>query len=54
MYERTEGGDGPISQQGGSLSYTAKRQGVEAGVIESTGSAFFFNGKEWVHVWISD
>jgi len=53
-YERTEALDGPISEPGERESYTSKRQGLVAGAIESTGAAFFLDGKHWVHVWISD
>jgi hypothetical protein len=53
-YERTEALDGPISEPGERERYTSKRQGLVAGAIESSGAAFFFDGKGWVHVWISD
>ncbi len=53
-YERTEALDGPISEPGERGKYTSKRQGLVAGGIESSGAVFFFDGKGWVHVWISD
>jgi hypothetical protein len=53
-YERTEALDGPVSEPGERDSYVSTRQGVVAGAIESSGVAFFFEGKAWVHVWISD
>jgi hypothetical protein len=53
-YERTDALDGPITEPGERGKYTAKREGIVTGAIESTGAAFFFDGKAWVHVWISD
>ena len=53
-YERTEALDGPVSEQGEQENYTSKREGIVAGTIESSGAAFFFDGKSWIHVWISD
>ena len=53
-YERTEALDGPVSKRGEQKRYTSKRQGILAGKIESSIAAFFFDGKAWIHVWISD
>ena len=53
-YNRTEALDGPVTETGELDSFTSKHQGVVAGAIESSGAAFFFDGRRWVHVWISD
>ena len=53
-YERTEALDGPVSKRGEKKRYTSQRQGILAGKIESNVAAFFFDGKGWIHVWISD
>jgi hypothetical protein len=34
--------------------YKANHSGFIAGTIESSGIAFFFTGKRWVHLWLSD
>lgn len=34
--------------------YTSTRPGFIAGGIESSGVAFFFTGKRWIHLWLSD
>lgn len=34
--------------------YKASHFGFVAGTIESSGVAFFFTGKRWVHLWLSD
>lgn len=34
--------------------FKAKHAGFIAGSIESSGIAFFFTGKRWVHLWLSD
>jgi hypothetical protein len=33
---------------------TSRVPGLVAGAIDSSGAAFFYDGKKWVHVWISD
>ena len=53
-YERTEALEGPVSKRGEQKRYTSQRQGILAGKIESSVAAFFFDGKGWIHVWISD
>jgi hypothetical protein len=53
-YERTEALDGPISEAGERMKVTSKLEGIVAGGIESSGAVFFYVGKKWVHVWISD
>jgi len=52
-YERTETLDGPVNEPGERLAYKARHDGVMAGQIESSGAAFFFDGKRWLHVWVS-
>ena len=54
IYARTETLDGPANEPDERLRYKADHQGVVAGQIESSGAAFFFNGKRWIHVWVSD
>jgi len=39
---------------GGVRRYKAQHSGFIAGGIESSGVAFFFTGKRWVHLWLSD
>jgi hypothetical protein len=34
--------------------YTSTSPGFIAGTMESSGVAFFFSGKRWVHLWLSD
>jgi hypothetical protein len=53
QYRRTQALTGP-SGPGERLIYRSKHQGIVSGVIESSSVAFFFTGKEWVHVWLSD
>ena len=53
-YERTEALEGPVNEPGERLAYKADHQGVVAGKIDSSGAAFFFDGKRWIHVWVSD
>lgn len=53
-YERTEALDGPANEPGERVTYKAAHQGVVAGHIGATGAAFFFDGKRWIHVWVSD
>jgi len=35
-------------------SYTAPHQGFVGGAIGATRVAYFFTGKRWVHLWLSD
>lgn len=53
-YARTETLEGPANEPGERLAYKAGHDGVVSGRIGSTGAAFFFNGKHWIHVWVSD
>ena len=53
-YERTEALEGPANEPGERLAYKANHDGVVSGQIESSGAAFFFDGKRWIHVWVSD
>lgn len=34
--------------------YTSKRPGFSAGTMEASEIAFFFTGRRWVHMWLSD
>lgn len=43
-----------IPEPGRVQSYKSSRSGFIAGTIESTGIAYFFTGKRWVHLWLSD
>jgi hypothetical protein len=54
QYARTEALEGPANEPGERLTYKAVHEGVVAGQIESSGAAFFFDGKRWIHVWVSD
>jgi hypothetical protein len=54
VYERTEALEGPANEPGEVLTYKADHQGVVSGQIEASGAAFFFDGKRWIHVWVSD
>ncbi len=33
---------------------TSRKPGFTAGTIESSAAAFFFTGKRWVHLWLTD
>jgi len=41
-------------EPGGVKRFKAIHPGFLAGTIESSGVAFFFTGKRWVHLWLSD
>jgi hypothetical protein len=53
-YERTDALQGPVRERTERKRYTSQRHGILAGTIESSIAAFFFDGKGWIHVWISD
>jgi hypothetical protein len=53
-YKRFDELEGPVSEPGEKLTFTSKSPGLVTGRIESSGVAYFFTGKKWVHVWISD
>jgi hypothetical protein len=53
-YARTEALEGPANEPGERLVYKAGHDGVVSGQIGSSGAAFFFDGKRWIHVWVSD
>jgi hypothetical protein len=52
-YERAEALDGPANEPGERVMYKAGHEGVVAGHIGATGAAFFFDGRRWIHVWVS-
>jgi hypothetical protein len=52
-YERTETLEGPANEPDERLAYKADHEGVVAGQIEASGAAFFFDGKRWIHIWVS-
>ncbi len=35
-------------------AHTSKRPGFSAGTMESSEIAFFFTGRRWIHLWLSD
>jgi hypothetical protein len=43
-----------VAEQGRVRRYTSRRSGFVAGTIESSAIAFFYTGKRWVHLWLSD
>jgi len=43
-----------IPEPGRVRRYASRQNGFLAGNIESSIVAFFFNGKRWVHLWLSD
>ena len=53
-YERSESLDAPASEPGELEKFDSKFTGIVSGSIESSGVAYFFDDKKWVHVWISD
>lgn len=55
-YERAKSLEGTLSEPGELEKFDSKFAGVVSGNIESSGVAYFFDGKNenWVHVWISD
>ena len=53
-YVMTEAFDGPAGESGELSHFTSKLPGVVSGRVESSGVGYFFTGKRWVHVWVSD
>jgi hypothetical protein len=53
-FERTGALDGPIGEPGEVSHVVSKLPGVVSGRVGSSGVAYFFTGKGWVHVWVSD
>jgi hypothetical protein len=54
MYATDNGPSDYVAEPGRVRRYKASRPGFIAGTIESTGIAFFYTGKRWVHLWLSD
>jgi len=54
--ERTEilSDNSAALEPGEVVAFESKRPGVIGGVLESAAVVFFYDGKRWVHVWISD
>lgn len=42
------------SEPGNVKHYRSRLPGFIAGTMESSGAAYFFTGKRWVHLWLSD
>jgi hypothetical protein len=53
-YGRTQALEGPVVEPGELSYFASKLPGVESGRVESSGVAYFFTAKGWVHVWVSD
>lgn len=53
-YGRTEKPEAPPGEPGELSRFTSKVPGILSGRVESSGVAYFFTGKHWVHVWVSD
>ncbi len=53
-FKRTAAADGPLSEPGEVIRYSSQHAGVVSGTMESSGVAYFFTGKRWVHVWVSN
>lgn len=51
---RTEALDGPPTEAGELSEYSSGHPCVLSGATESSGVAYCFTGKRWVHVWVSD
>ena len=51
---RTEVLDGEVIEAGELTRYTSSRPCLVSGVTESSGLAFCYTGKRWVHIWVSD
>ncbi len=53
-YKQSEALDGSATEPGELDHYASENPGVVSGATESSGVAYFFTGRRWVHVWISD
>ena len=42
------------AEPGNILKFSSTKPGFLAGTIESSGIAYFFSGKRWIHLWLSD
>jgi hypothetical protein len=54
MFDAEDGPSEYTPEPGRVRRFNARNPGIIAGTIESSGIAFFFNGKRWVHVWLGD
>lgn len=54
MYATDKGPSDYAPEPGRVRRYRATQPGFIAGGIESSGVAYFFDGKRWVHMWLSD
>ncbi len=55
LFDSSEEGPSDFTPEPGRVrKFKARRPGFMAGTIESSGIAFFFTGKQWVHLWLSD
>ena len=54
MYAAESGPDDFTPDPGRVRAHTSKRPGFSAGTMESSEIAFFFTGRRWVHLWLSD
>lgn len=55
-HQRTEilTDDSVALEPGEVVAFESKALGLVSGALESGAVAFFYDGKRWVHVWISD
>lgn len=54
MYAADEAPSDYVPEPGRVERYKAVHPGFIAGTIEASGVGYFFNGKQWVHLWLSD
>lgn len=54
MYATDRGPSDYVPEPGRVKRYKAVHPGFIAGTIESSGVGYFFTGKRWVHLWLSD
>jgi hypothetical protein len=54
LYDSDRGPSDYSPEPGRVRRYHSSRPGFIAGTIESSGIAFFYTGKHWVHLWLSD
>ncbi len=54
MYAAESGPDDFTPDPGRVRAYTSKHPGFAAGTMQASEIAFFFNGRRWIHLWLSD
>jgi len=54
MYAADSGPDDFTPDPGRVRGHTSRRPGFGAGTMEASEIAFFFTGRRWVHLWLSD